>query len=121
MRKESLYRFHDDVHSHEVEIRFNNGDSVHDHRMTGATSYDLGHEHKYDTSTDMSANVTGHTHQYFGVTTVDAKHQHEMRGQTGPAIYNSNGSHYHEYIGETSTNGSRPHVHQYMGKTKSRK
>lgn len=105
------------AHAHDLYITSWGRVPLHVHHISGETSYDVGHRHRYAGTTAPAPSGMPHTHQYFVYTSVDDGHIHEIRGVTGPAIPLPNGGHFHEFRGVTSRNGSTPHTHAYQGRT----
>ncbi|MFD1175904.1 YmaF family protein [Paenibacillus puldeungensis] len=92
--------------------------SVHVHAISGDTSYDVGHYHRYSGFTDPAPSGVPHIHYYNVETSFNDQHIHYVRGQTGPAIpIPGGGGHYHEFEGFTTINGKIPHSHRYKGNT----
>lgn len=104
-------------HSHNLAITTWNGNYAHVHQISGVTSSALSHQHHFFGTIEAAPSGMQHTHRYFMYTTVSDGHVHEMIGMTGPAIYLPNGSHYHEFQGETRVAGLTPHSHMYRGVT----
>lgn len=104
-------------HSHVLYLTHWNGMPMHDHDFGGVTSYDVGHEHEYEGTTEPAPSGVPHTHRYRTITSYDAGHEHEIRGVTGPAIPVSGGGHIHYFEGVTSVDGDPPHEHSYSGRT----
>jgi hypothetical protein len=106
-------------HSHEMYLVTWDGRVLHIHNMSGTTSYDAGHFHRYIGSTEPAPSGVPHTHGYYTVTTFNDGHDHVIRGRTGPAIELPGGGHFHFFEGTTSVNGRTPHFHHYAGRTTS--
>jgi hypothetical protein len=106
-----------DKHSHKLFITSWGGRPVHTHEFSGATSYDVGHNHKYADVTEPAPNGVPHVHQYQTVTSFDEGHTHVIRGVTGPDIPIPSGGHIHYFEGYTTVNGATPHSHAYSGRT----
>ncbi|PDO09550.1 MAG: hypothetical protein BLM47_12035 [Candidatus Reconcilbacillus cellulovorans] len=90
---------------------------AHEHNMSGVTSYDVGHHHRYAGMTEPADDVPGHVHAYAFETSFDDGHTHRIRGVTGPAIPLPDGRHYHVFGGVTTVAGRVPHSHRYGGAT----
>jgi len=119
------YMYHSDdsdpMHSHYVYITSWDGRqmqmSTHVHEFRGATTFDMGHNHRFTGRTEPAPSGVQHTHRYFTFTTIDDGHTHQIRGITGPAIPLPGGGHYHEFSGVTTVGGLMPHSHRYSGRT----
>jgi hypothetical protein len=107
----------DSEHSHHLYLTSWDGRPLHTHHFSGATSFNVGHDHQYAGRTEAAPSGVQHTHKYFTVTSLNDGHKHEIRGVTGPAIPLQGGGHYHAFHGVTTVNGSHPHSHKYSGKT----
>lgn len=94
-----------------------NGNQGHVHQISGITSSVLAHNHHFIGTTEPSPSGINHTHRFFVYTLVADGHIHQIRGVTGPAIHLPNGSHYHEFQGETIVGGTLQHTHSYGGWT----
>jgi hypothetical protein len=107
----------DREHSHEMYLITWDGRPLHIHSISGITSYDVGHSHRYVGRTEPAASGVPHTHGYYTVTSIEDGHTHVIRGITGPAIEIPGGGHYHYFEGVTTINGRTPHSHRYGGRT----
>lgn len=117
-----LYESTDDtsnheLHSHQLYITSWDGKPLHSHKISGVTSFDAGHNHKYAGMTEPAPSGVPHKHKYFTITSFDNGHRHKIKGVTGPAIPLPGGGHYHKFSGVTSRDGDPPHTHKYFGKT----
>jgi hypothetical protein len=107
----------DSEHSHVLYLTHWDGRPLHVHDFEGVTSFDVGHRHGYEGTTEPAPSGVEHTHRYLTITTFDDGHRHEIRGVTGPAIPVPGGEHIHYFEGETSVDGDTPHTHFYSGRT----
>jgi hypothetical protein len=107
----------DSQHSHVLYLTHWDGRPVHVHDFEGITSFDVGHRHEYEGTTEPAPSGVPHTHRYHTLTSFDDGHKHEIRGTTGPALPVPGGGHIHRFEGVTSVNGDTPHEHSYWGET----
>jgi hypothetical protein len=103
-------------HNHYL-YTIDNNRNIHYHFLSGITSYNDGHSHKYEGQSDVSPNTVGHIHYYSFYTSYENRHTHLIYGDTGPAVYLPNGEHYHLFEGQTTIDGLNPHSHRYYGRT----
>ena len=89
----------------------------HVHGISGETSYDYGHLHRYYgyTGPAVSRGMT-HIHRIMVSTTVEQEHSHLIEVETGPAIPTPDG-HVHQFSGNTSVSGIPPHSHYFRNFT----
>ncbi len=104
-------------HSHALYLTHWEGRPVHVHEFGGVTSFDVGHRHGYEGTTEPAPSGVQHSHRFYTITTLDDGHRHEIIGVTGPAIPVQGGGHIHEFEGETTVDGMPPHEHSYSGRT----
>jgi hypothetical protein len=104
-------------HSHVLYLTHWDGRPVHVHEFGGVTSFDAGHRHGYEGTTEPAPSGVPHTHRYHTITSFDDGHRHEIRGVTGPAISVAGGGHIHRFEGVTSVDGDPLHEHSYSGRT----
>lgn len=87
----------------------------HSHAYSGPTTCDDCHIHHYGGVTSKAKNCAPHCHYMEGCTTYYDDHDHKYCTKTGPAIYLSNGFHYHCY--ETKVACADGHIHCIKGFT----
>jgi YmaF family len=105
------------THSHKILLLSWDGRAVHVHNFSGTTSYEVGHQHRYASTTEPAPSGVPHSHRYVTITSFDDGHTHTIHGITGPAIPLPSGGHYHFFEGSTTVNGRTPHSHTYRGRT----
>lgn len=95
-------------HSHIVD-RFQ-------HRMSGVTSFNDGHRHRFRNLTDRFIPGIGtHRHTFHGITQVTEQHRHRYSGITGPAINGQGARHFHRF--RQITRFADGHRHLISGRT----
>lgn len=88
--------------------------NLHNHLISGATSYNAGHIHNYRSVTSSNPDTPNHVHYVTGVTTFNHGHVHYYRFYTSPPVETGNG-HLHYYQSVTTYNNG--HVHTLSGAT----
>lgn len=95
-------------HSHNVD-RFQ-------HRMSGVTSFNDGHRHRFRNFTDRFIPGIGtHRHTFNGITQVTEQHRHRYSGITGRALNGQGARHFHRF--SQITRIADGHRHRISGRT----
>lgn len=75
-----------------------------------------GHRHVYAGVTGVATGPEeNHTHSITGLSDIAGRHLHRLEGVTGPACYQPDGRHTHQYNGRTLE--SDGHTHTFAGET----
>ena len=86
------------------------------HRMSGNTSINAGHRHRFSNFTDRFIPGIGtHRHTFNGITQVADGHRHRYSGITGPAINGQGPRHFHRF--RQLTQFADGHRHLISGRT----
>ncbi|MGZ9584386.1 YmaF family protein [Paenibacillus marinisediminis] len=86
------------------------------HRMSGNTSFNFGHRHRFDNFTKRFIQGIGtHRHTFDGFTQIALRHRHFFSGITGPAINGQGARHFHRF--RVFTRFADGHRHLMSGRT----
>lgn len=86
------------------------------HRMSGLTSFNFGHRHRFRNLTDrLILGIGTHRHTFNGVTQVTRRHRHRFSGITGRAINGQGARHFHRF--SQITRIADGHRHRISGRT----
>ena len=86
------------------------------HRMSGRTSFNDGHRHRFRNFTNRFIPGIGtHRHTFNGITQFAQGHRHSYSGITGPAINGQGARHFHRFRQRTRL--ADGHTHIISGRT----